>query len=80
MKSAARLSVFSDQGREGNAAETGMGVVDAAERFRSSNVSTLSVTFAKDGSISHRVNVLPEHRAPLAAWLISLAARVGGAD
>lgn len=80
MKSAARRIDFDEQqwGREngGNV----LTLVEAPERFRARDVSTLSVTFARDGSISHRVNVLPEHRAPVAAWLMHLAARVGGAD
>lgn len=80
MKSAARRSDFDVQEWRRGGGRAELSVVEASERFRTSNVSTLSVTFAHDGSISHRVNVRPEHRAPLAAWLMRLAARVGSPD
>jgi hypothetical protein len=55
-------------------------VVEAPERFRGASVSTLSVTLGRDGCIAHRANILPEHRAELAAWLERLARRIGAPD
>ncbi|WP_213308253.1 hypothetical protein [Paraburkholderia sacchari] len=55
-------------------------VADMAERFRSPNVSTLSVTMGEDRLISDRVSVRPEHRDELARWLANLARKIGAWD
>jgi hypothetical protein len=55
-------------------------VADMADRFRSPEVSTVSVTMGSDRLISHRASVRPEHRDEFARCLEFLARKIGGSD
>lgn len=66
-------------GYEESPAPMCMHVIDASERFRLSTVSILSVTWG-DSRRAYKANVLPEHRNEIAAWLRTLADRIGEAD
>ena len=57
-----------------------MRVIDAAARFKSPDVSTLSVTMGGDRLISHKADIHPAHREEFAKWLVRLARRIGAAD
>jgi hypothetical protein len=60
--------------------ESRLRVADFADRFRSPEVSTVSVTMGSDRLISHRASVRPEHRDELARWLEGLARKIGSRD